>query len=491
MIQAKGYSLVDRAIERPKGTQDLLPDEAAALEAMARTLEEHFASYGYRRAETPVLEATELFLRKSGGELASHIYTFVDPGGQRLSLRPEFTASIIRAYLQGGQGWELPLRWHYRGPVFRYELPSGSPYRQFTQQGVELLGAAGPLADAEVISLACYGLRRLGLTQHRLAIGHVGIPLKLLAPLGLSERAKMTLVSHMGELAQGEQGLARVRRKLGELGLMGGDGKGPSRGRPGLRREGQALIHDLLQGMAPEASGSRGLEEIATRFLARAGGGDRGERVEAGLALVADLARVKGRPARALSQARQVCRRHKLDASCLEELGELAGLLEQDGLDAGQALPKEGQVLLDLGLARGLAYYTGMVFEVRYPRLPPGLPLCGGGRYDGLVRALGGGQDVPALGFAYSLERLAEAMRGKAGWAWVSGPDLLLAPADASAWGPALRVARRLREAGRRVELELAGRPLGQSLQAAAQRGIPKVIVVDREGKTEEHGTAG
>ena len=112
--------------------------------------------YGYDAIDTPFLEPTEMFLRKGGGEMASQIYSFIDPGGNPVSLRPEFTSSILRWCLEEDRLAMLPLRVQYGGPVFRYRR-QGDEYRQFHQAGVELIGSSDPRADAEALMLACQG----------------------------------------------------------------------------------------------------------------------------------------------------------------------------------------------------------------------------------------------------------------------------------------------------------------------------------------------
>ena len=148
-------------------------DYRARADAVA-TLVAFLTEAGYRPVDPPLLEETELFVRKSGGELTSGLYTFNEPGGRRVSLRPEFTSSVIRHFIDsvGPQG--TPYRCQYSGPVFRYEAGEESDLRQFSQVGAELGGDGTPEADAEVMALAWTGLKRIGLGGHRLRIGHLG-----------------------------------------------------------------------------------------------------------------------------------------------------------------------------------------------------------------------------------------------------------------------------------------------------------------------------
>ena len=118
----------------------------------------YYAARGYAPIDTPIVEDAELFVRKSGGELSGMLYTFDDPGGNRVSLRPEFTPSVIRHYIEHKADFGAPTRLSYSGPVFRYHSLDGGDLRQFTQVGTELIGLAGSDADAEILSIACGGL---------------------------------------------------------------------------------------------------------------------------------------------------------------------------------------------------------------------------------------------------------------------------------------------------------------------------------------------
>src|SRR5204863_1415825 len=121
-----------------------------------------------------------------GEEFVERMYAFTSYN-RRICLRPEFTASVMRSYVRRLGGQPLPLRLHYAGPVFRYEKPQRLRYRQFTQAGVELIGAAGPAADAEILSLACQATEAAGVSDWTAVIGHIGVVSELLDSLALSE----------------------------------------------------------------------------------------------------------------------------------------------------------------------------------------------------------------------------------------------------------------------------------------------------------------
>ncbi|MDA1216183.1 MAG: ATP phosphoribosyltransferase regulatory subunit, partial [Chloroflexi bacterium] len=215
-----------------------------------------------------MLEQTELFLRKSGGELAAKMYTFTDPSGRRVSLRPEFTSSVVRAYVEGSLRGRLPLRWQYSGTVFRYE-PDQESTREYSQLGVEIIGAGSPEADAEVIALAAHGLTSLGVSGHRLRIGHMAVINGVFEALGLSERARVFVLSNLGELAQGAEGLERVRQRATGLGLL--NSRAPKELTGLVKRLGVEDAQEMIEGFLADAvtgpTGQRTPEEVMSRYL--------------------------------------------------------------------------------------------------------------------------------------------------------------------------------------------------------------------------------
>jgi len=164
--------------QRPRGTQDLLPADQpywAALEAAAKNVAERF---GYQRIETPIFEATDLFVRGVGEAtdiVSKEMFTFSDRGGRSLTLRPEGTAPIVRAYFDAGMQLQpQPVRLYYMGPYFRSERPQAGRFHEFHQFGIETIGDASPLLDVEAIVLGWNwfaGLEIAGVTLHLNSIG--------------------------------------------------------------------------------------------------------------------------------------------------------------------------------------------------------------------------------------------------------------------------------------------------------------------------------
>lgn len=162
----------------PKGTSDLIYPMSEATEDLVAFACEILALHGYRLILTPVFEKTELFRRGIGEYtdiVTKEMYTFEDRSGESLTLRPEGTAPVVRAYLEEGlSGKGLPQKLYYYGPMFRRERPQAGRYRQFLQVGAEAIGSDEPLLDTEIISISDIYFRRLGLKRYVLLLNSVG-----------------------------------------------------------------------------------------------------------------------------------------------------------------------------------------------------------------------------------------------------------------------------------------------------------------------------
>ena len=163
---------------RPKGTKDMLPEEAYRWQYLERVAEETAAAFAFKEIRTPVFEYTELFSRGVGVTsdiVGKEMYTFLDKGNRSVTLRPEGTAGVARAFLENGlAGGAMPFKAYYLISAFRYERLQAGRLREFHQFGAELYGAEGAYADAEIISLADAFLKNLGLKQVRLKINSIG-----------------------------------------------------------------------------------------------------------------------------------------------------------------------------------------------------------------------------------------------------------------------------------------------------------------------------
>ena len=161
----------------PRGTQDLLPPVGDAMVGLYEESHRLGRLFGYRYVETPTFEHTELFVRTSGGTsdvVTKEMYTFEDKGGRSLTLRPEGTAGVMRAYLDHAQELPNPFKGYYVETFFRHGRPQAGRLREFRQFGVEVIGDAGPGSDVEVIAVGDAFLRDRGLRQVTLLVNSIG-----------------------------------------------------------------------------------------------------------------------------------------------------------------------------------------------------------------------------------------------------------------------------------------------------------------------------
>jgi histidyl-tRNA synthetase len=478
-------------IQRVRGTNDFVPPDDARLRRLTETLRATFSLYGYQGIETPIIENLDLFLRKSGEEIVARMYAFTH-WNRQLCLRPELTASVMRAYVNHLQDRALPLRLAYAGPTFRYEKPQRGRYRQFTEVGVECIGGAGAPADAEILRLATRGLAAVGLVGGRLVIGHLGVVLELLAQLGIDEHGQALILSSMESLARRRVDRDEVVERIVSLvggalatddatadDLLNDDGSTlPTLLREFGPRGAAQVTADLLQraNLSLEA-GTRTPEEIVERLLAKASRADPSGNVRAAAAFIVRLSELTGPPETALPALEELLREYELDPAPLREV---AAALELFTAHGGQV----DELTVDLSLGRGLRYYTGLVFEI-YCNAPGGpLQVCGGGRYDELVRSLGGREAVPAVGFSFGLERLNMVLGPETGGR-AAEVDLLMAPLDLADLPLAATQAERLRDVGVRVELDLRPRGLRANLRHADRGGIPLVAVLGERERSD------
>ena len=386
---------------RPRGTNDFLPEQTPRWQYLERTLLSTAALYGFGEIRTPTFEHTELFQRGVGDTtdvVSKEMYTFTDKGGRSVTLRPEGTAGICRAAIENGLlGDALPLKVSYVFNCFRYEKAQRGRYRQFHQFGVECYGAAGPQADAEILSLAWEGLQTLGLRELQLSVNSIGCPAC------------------------------------------------------------RAEYHRALRAYFEDRR-----EELCETCRER----------------------LEKNPMRILDCKSPVC--GQIAAGAPRVLDYLCGDCRAH-FERVQSLLRAAKIpfTVDAGIVRGLDYYTRTVFEISVPGFPA---LCGGGRYGGLCRQLGG-PDVEGIGFAMGLERLLMVMEEQQ-CTFPEPPvcDLYLVSMGAAAAQRCFVLASRLREGGVAVECDIVGRSLKAQMKYADKLGARYTIVV---GDTElETGVA-
>jgi histidyl-tRNA synthetase len=387
-----------------RGTRDWLPADCAHLGALERQLLDAFARAGYAPIRTPILEFTELHERKSGAGIVSKLFELASGGTGAICLRPELTASIVRAFAEAKDCPPLPWRVSSSGPVFRYESDTGSSrLREFTQVGVELLGAGGPAADAEVIALADRSLRAAASVDAAVRIGHVGLILEVLAHTGLPAAARSALVEMMSAAAAEGEGIQALDSVLERLTGWLGSGGEADLIVPAVSQADDRGVDRLFRQLVPDVTGRRSGHEIIHRLR---------RKWDLSHSLSSILGRVR-------EQVHTLSGLHGPAAGVLSRLNQkFAALAPQSvaGLEElvrhlGERGVEQSRIELDLGFSRGIGFYTQMIFELAVQTLEGPIGVCGGGRYDGLARVLGSTRDDRGAGFAFGLERLAEVAR--------------------------------------------------------------------------------
>lgn len=304
-----------------RGTQDMLGESADRFVHVVETFERVRRLYGFRRVEVPVFEATAVFARSLGETtdvVSKEMYSFEDRGGDSLTLRPEFTAGICRAYLTEGWQQYAPLKVATHGPLFRYERPQKGRYRQFHQIDAEVIGAAEPAADVELLCFADQILKELGITDG------VTLTLNTLGDAGSREAWRAALIEHF----------EAHRDQLSEDSL------------DRLARNPMRILDSKDPRDIPVAAAAPDIDGFLT-------------------------------------------------GEAQDFFGHVTA-----GLDAaGVSWTRNAR------LVRGLDYYRHTAFEFVTDRLGAQGTVLGGGRYDGLIEALGG-PHTPAVGWAAGIERL-------------------------------------------------------------------------------------
>ena len=403
-------------VRRLPGMRDWSDAACRRRQQVQGRLADFIGQYGYALLDVPALEPTELFLRKSGGALAARMYSFTDPGSNAVSLRPEFTASVMRHYLESADALPAAVRRQYAGPVFRYHPDNAAASGQFTQIGAELIGVAGIDADYELLTLAAGAVASLDISHCRLRLADLAVLDSVLDTVGLSERARSLIIANMHRVGDAA-GRAHLLHRAAELHIIAGR-ELPARELPARELPaGEASLAAAVAGLPDDAAravlsglmqwrggssttGQRTPDEIIDRLLYKLRGGDDPDALRRGLQLAGRLASVRGAPEEAAAQAQAIVADAGANPGAAHRLSALAAMA------AGEPT-LYNRLAIDFTLARGIAYYNGIIFDIVHNS---GVALGGGGRYDALARALGSRRDVPALGFACTLEALLDVM---------------------------------------------------------------------------------
>lgn len=376
-----------------RGTHDLLPDSYAQHHRVIESAGEVARLYGFARMDTPIFEFSEVFHRAVGETsdiVSKETYTFTDRGGESITLRPEFTAAIVRSFISNGLQQHLPFKAFYAGPAFRYERPQKGRLRQFHQIGAELLGAAEPMADVEMIALGMHTLAALGLKDA------VTLEINSLGDAESRSNYRAALVAY---LAQHEAALSEDSQRR--------------------------LLKNPLRILDSKSEGDR--------------------------AIIAGAPRLQ-------DYFNDVSAQHFAKVKV--------------GLDAlGIAYQVSDK------LVRGLDYYSHTVFEITTDKLGAQGTVLAGGRYDGLVKLMGG-QDVPGIGFAAGVERLAALMDDKN--AAQHKPVVAVIPLAESADAQAWQLAQMLRAHGIATDIAYKGNAK-KRFERANKTGAAYALILGEE----------
>lgn len=461
---------------RPPGVYDRTPNEAVEAAQLTAQVSAAFARFGYQPIETPAIEYADLFLTKSGDEAINRLFTF-ELYGRQLCLRSEFTASAARLYVERYQHEPKPIRWQMAGSVFRYESPGRGHSRQFTSLGAELFGAVGAAGDSEALGMAAAGLRAIGLQGWQIVIGHIGLVTALLERFRLDRRTRRLILGQIENLQR--RGRKYVEEQYESMIALTKTGAATAKklANDSYSSELADALELLIESANLGTTGTgRSNEDVARRLLTKQQRAEQRGEVQAALDFLERLTAIKGSPAEAFSKIEALLDESATVQALFAQFKQAVELLTEYDITPDQ-------IDLQMGLARGVNYYTGIVFEL-YSRA--GDQLGGGGRYDDFIRVIGGAQDTPAVGFMYNLERLLEAARQDGFQKVIDAPQVLVVPIEETDIGYAARIANRLRA---RLTVELYPPPTKSITAAnnyAARRGIAQVIIVGERERSAE-----
>jgi histidyl-tRNA synthetase len=405
-----------------RGLRDLLPEEMIQRQQMIDTVRGVCERYGFSPIETPAVEYLEVLLGAAGEETQQGLFSVTNPEEEALGLRFDLTVPLSRVVSQ--HDVELPFRRYQVSPVWRADKPGPGRFRQFTQFDIDSVGAPSEVADVEIMAAMCDTLEALEVGGYIVRFSSRKILNLLLIYAGVTEE-------------QGTE-VFRVLDKIDKMGL-------------------EKAKLELSGGYTDESGASiRGLGLGATQI----------ERIESFLGTAGETRDAVIRKLRKLFADVEGAEAE------IAEVQSISNHLGALGYDSDR-------VMLDLSIARGLAYYTGPVFEANLTDAPQFGSIFAGGRYDNLVARFGG-PPVPATGASMGVDRLLAALThlGRVQTAKTTA-QVLVTTMDGSLTGDYLLLTQELRCAGIRTEVHV-GRPkkLGKQLQRADRLEIPYVIIM-------------
>lgn len=395
------------------GFREFYPEACASRNHVFGIWRKVARAFNFQEYDAPVLEPLELYIEKSGEEIVGQLFNFEDRGGRAVALRPEMTPSLARLIGAKANSLKRPIKWFNIGEHYRYEKPQKGRLRAFYQFNVDIFGEAGPAADAELIALLVQALRAFGLDSNDFKVR-------------LSDRDLWLLM--LAAEGLDEAGSATVLGIIDKLERMD---------RAQAVEKLAVVLGDAADGFLiriEEVIAIRDFEALSAYIL--------------NLPLEGEL----------MEQAQK-------------RLGDWAALLRALG-SAGAG----DFIRIDLGIVRGLAYYTGFVFEA-FEASGAGRALAGGGRYDALVKKLGG-PDMPAVGFAMGDVTLADLLESKKLLTtYVQSPDFIAIIGGPEARDAALGDAACIRSMGYAVDYPLKEQGFGKQFKDANQKGARFALI--------------
>ena len=388
-------SVNDRQINKFNQMDDLLPNQLNENTELINTALQYLSKAGYQQVETPIIEDSDLFARKGGGELMGLVCTFSDARGQRISLRPEFTSSIIRLYIEQNNKQDSETKWSYAGPVCRYRSYGQMVLEQFTQVGGEIIGDQGSNTDSELICTAYNGVKKLGVKNPKITIGDAKSLSKFFNTFEISNPAKQFIKSNLGNIRSGITDQKQLVELAIESGLTDEEG---SVEEIDFGSTTLSELETLAKDQINKPLGRRTPTEIITRLESKGSVVNDKNEFSRAVDFASKLVAINGDSNNSLESAGQLISSAGLSSKLFDPLKSLLLDLENKGL------PIEN-LSLDFGMVRGISYYTGMIFELTSGN--NSISLGGGGRYDKLAANLGGANSN-ALGFAYNIDAISE-----------------------------------------------------------------------------------
>lgn len=415
-------------VQPPKGTRDFLPEEMVLRRKIIETVRECFILYGFEEIDTPVFEYFELLSRKCGADIEKEIYVFEDKASRKLGLRFELTSPLGRYYASNSAKLHKPFKRYAIGKVYRYENPQSGRYREFYQADADIIGSYSMNVELELMGLADFTLRKLGIENYEIAINNRKILDAAIAAAGIGEDKKDAALRALDKTA-----------KIGENGVV------EEFNQNGIGTEKYRSFMDIIAAEGLN-DGTAAIEALKERINSSSAN---------------EHIKNKG----------------------MEGIEELVFILKKS------AVAGLGSIKFDPLLVRGLGYYTGPIFEIKSKDVAIG-SFAAGGRYDNLVE-LYGARPEGACGLSFGIERIIDIINEKNRKASPGPADSLIsvyiAYISENEADYAREIANSLRFSGINAELALApSSGIGKEIKYADRKRIRYMVIIGEREAAEK-----